>query len=290
VKPREALAARSDKDVRYGAMRRAAISNTVPVPISPELVLVDPELRRKVLSQLLEDLLLDALPEPGPLSSQVELAPRPIEPPAPEPLARPVAPKPLAEVLQRPGQAAPKRRKRRLVPALLPVSVALNVILIALSVSDARVAQTTPSPPRANGPTAPNQVTPTTPATEPRATKTQQRARTTGPAATERVRKAKRRALQRAARARELRGRVEQKVLNTVIQSPAGKLPRALIDSRTGLAKNNLQAVCRSSGGGGFLCVVQPAQHRPGEGLYAAYKPGKNGKGTFAWYSYRSGT
>ena len=89
---------------------------------------------------------------------------------------------------------------------------------------------------------------------------------------------------------RETRGKVEQKVLNLVIQSPAGKLPRALIDPKTGLAKNNLQAVCRSSSGGGFLCLVRPVQHRTGEGLYAAYKPSKNGKGTFKWYSYRSGT
>jgi hypothetical protein len=284
VKPLEVLAARSDKDVRYGAMRRPAISDIVPESISPELVLVDLELRRRVLAQQLEELLLEALPEPAPRPSQTEPPPSPVE--RAEPLPQSAAPMPLSQVLHRPGQVAPKpRRKRRLAPALLPVSLAVNVIVIALSVSDARIARTSPSSPLAIDPPTPRQLAP--PMTKRPMKKAQ---RPAANAQTRTVRKSKPGAQRRSATVRETRGKVEQKVLNTVIQSPAGRLPRALIDPRTGLAKNNLQAVCRSSSGGGFLCLVRPVQHRTGEGLYAAYKPSKNGKGTFKWYSYRSGT
>jgi hypothetical protein len=285
VKPHEVLAARSDKDVRYGAMRRPAISDIVPEPISPELVLVDLELRRKLLAQQLEEFLLEALPEPAPRASQTEPAPSPVE--RAEPLPQSAAPMPLSQVLHRPGQVAPKpRRKRRLAPALLPVSLAVNVIVIALSVSDARIARTSPSSPLAIDPPAPRELAPPTTKSPP-AKKAQRPAASAKRRAT---RKSKPGASKRAVTVRETRGKVEQKVLNLVIQSPAGKLPRALIDPKTGLAKNNLQAVCRSSSGGGFLCLVRPVQHRTGEGLYAAYKPSKNGKGTFKWYSYRRGT
>jgi hypothetical protein len=186
-------------------------------------------------------------------------------------------------VLHRPGQVAPKRRKRRLAPALLPVSLALNVILIALSVSDARIARTSPSSPLAIDPPAPNQPVPTTPATKPPATKKAQRPAATPP-------KAKPAVPRRSAAARETRGEVEQKVLNTVIQSPTGKLPRALIESSTGLAKNGLQAYCRrETRPPSFLCVVRPARHKPREGLYVRYRLTPKGSSAFTWYPYKSG-
>jgi hypothetical protein len=254
-------------------------------PISPELVLVDPELRRKVLAQLLEDVLLEALPESAPRPSQVEPAPKPVDPA--EPLTRPAAPMPLSQVLHRPGQVAPKRRRRRrLAPALLPVSLAVNVIVIALSVSDARIARTSPSSPLAIDPPVPSQLSP--PTTKP-PTKEAQR-----PAATAQTRtapKPKPGAQKRSATVRETRGKVEQKVLNTVIQSPAGKLPRPLIDSRTGLAKNGLQAHCRREASApSFWCVVRAVRHKPGEGLYVRYRLNRTGKsGAFTWYPYRNG-
>ena len=80
------------------------------------------------------------------------------------------------------------------------------------------------------------------------------------------------------------RSRIEQELLRLVIQSPAAHLPPALIDSRTGLALNNLQAVCHSGAKGGYLCIVRPALHKPGEGLYVRYGP--NG---FIWSSYHRG-
>jgi hypothetical protein len=80
------------------------------------------------------------------------------------------------------------------------------------------------------------------------------------------------------------RSQLEQELLRLVVQSPSAHLPRALIDPRTGLALNNLQAVCRSGAKGGYLCIVRPALHKPGEGLYVRY--GANG---FTWSSYRRG-
>src|SRR5437588_268353 len=81
---------------------------------------------------------------------------------------------------------------------------------------------------------------------------------------------------------------VEQRILALVVQSPTGKLPPTLVDQRTGLAKNNLQAVCNSAPPSSFLCLVRPARHRPGEGLYVLYRPSRDGRASIAWYPYRS--
>jgi hypothetical protein len=283
VKPSEGLGARSDKDVRYGPTRRSAISDIVQKSISPELVLVDSELRSRLLAQQLEELLLEALPDSGLRPVRTEPAPSLFEPA--EPLPRRVAPMPLSVALQRSGESGARpRRKRRLSPALLSVSLAVNVIVIALSVSDARIAQTSPSSPLAIHPPAPDQLAPTR-------TRSPSTTKALRPSAgvTPTTRKSKRGAPKGAAAARVTRGKVEQKVLNTVIQSPSEKLPRALIDSRTGLAKNGLQAFCHPQGSRSFLCVVQPARHKPGEGLYVRYYPTRKGKRAFTWYQYRRG-
>ena len=80
------------------------------------------------------------------------------------------------------------------------------------------------------------------------------------------------------------RSAIEQELLQLIVRSPTTRLPRALVDPRTGLAVNNLQTVCRASVRGTYLCLVRPSLHRPGEGLYVRYGP--NG---FSWYPYRSG-
>jgi hypothetical protein len=83
--------------------------------------------------------------------------------------------------------------------------------------------------------------------------------------------------------------KVERRVLSLVAVSESRRLPSTLIDPSTGLPKNNLQAVCRDSRSGSQLCVVRPAQHHPGEGLYVRYTPSADGAGHFTWYSYRTG-
>jgi hypothetical protein len=253
-------------------------------PISPELILVDPELRRALQAQALEraQLRLVVSPEPtrraqapdraavafseSPWQAQPAAAPAPVSLPLPE--AEPRPPRVLAGP------------RRYLVRAILPISLVLNAILITLAVSDATVSP----PPTAGGPslsrTAPdnNKQTPS-----PAAKAKRQSTQTPATAATERKPTAPRLG------ARD--PRLERKLLNLVVQAPAGKLPRALIDSKTGLAKNNLHAVCRRSGRSrSFLCVVQPTHHKPGEGLYVRYRSNRKGTGgSFTSYQYRGG-
>jgi hypothetical protein len=255
-------------------------------PISPELVLVDPELRRALQAEALEraPLRLVVSPEPprpaqAPDRAAVALPESPTQA-QPAALPAPVS-LPLPDAELRRARRVLAGPRRYLVRTVLPISLVLNAILITLAVSDASVS---PQPTAAGpsiSPTAPgnNGETPTAAA------------------------KAKRRSTQsRGAPAVNERGpttallgardpRLERKLLNLIVQAPAGKLPRVLINAETGLAKNNLQAVCRSeTGGRTFLCVVQPAKHNPGEGMYARYRPDRKGTGgTFSWYSYRKG-
>jgi hypothetical protein len=238
-------------------------------PISPELVLVDPELRRALQARASER---------PPLQVVADAELRLLKPaPAPEPVALPklalptagrwpiAAPQPLPETPQ-PRRGALAWTRRRVVPVVLPISLALNAILIAFAVSDARVAsEPSPAPPALDA-TAPGNGG-------------QKQAK---PAGTNRP-------ADQSPKPRN--GALERKLLNLVVQAPAGKLPRALIDSKTGLAKNGLQAVCRRENGlRSFLCVVQPPKHKAGEGLYVRYRLNRKGNGgTFTWYRYRNG-
>jgi hypothetical protein len=88
----------------------------------------------------------------------------------------------------------------------------------------------------------------------------------------------------------ETRATVERKILALVVQSPAGKLPPGLIDRQTGLAKNNLQAICRRvSNSRSFSCVVRSAV-RPSDGrVYVSYRPTHDGRGRFTWSRHGSG-
>jgi hypothetical protein len=84
-------------------------------------------------------------------------------------------------------------------------------------------------------------------------------------------------------------GAIEQQLLSLVAASERRRLPSAMVDPATGLPKNNLQAVCRNARSGSQLCVVRPAQHQPGEGLYVRFTSSPDGAGRFTWYSYRTG-
>jgi hypothetical protein len=244
-------------------------------PISPELVLVDPELRRELQARALQGLRLQAIAELRPSPQIAEPAPKPAELEEVRPARQPVAAVALPEPPRHDGQPSSKPRRRRLVPALLSVSLAVNAIVIALSVSDARIAQTSPTPPLAIDTTTSKKLAPTVPVTKPPSSKKRTGAKKPAP---------------RPAVAHETRRAVEQKVLNLVIQSPAGKLPGRLINSTTGLAKNGLQALCRrSSDSRSFLCVIQPRRHKAGEGLYVRYRPARKGPSAFTWYPYQSG-
>jgi hypothetical protein len=236
-------------------------------PISPELVLVDPELARAARARLPEIPPRAAPATPRAAPATVETDTSVVEP----------SPPALAEETRRQLPATPVREPRHtsLSRVLLLISVFVNIVFISLAVSDARVDQpssTSSVPLRRAIP----QEAPGVPPTTSRRASPQSRTKPANDG--------------RADVTRETTGAVERKVLGVVVQSPAGKLPPALIDQQTGLAKNNLQAVCRRSGDPNtFLCIIRRAQHKPNEGLYLRYRQGRGGRGVFTWYPYRTG-
>jgi hypothetical protein len=252
-------------------------------PISPELVLVDPELRRALQAEALERAPLRLVtPEPSWWPRVPERSPvAPSELPSQAQRTVPaLVPLPLAEGEPPPARRALDRPRRYLVRAVLPISLVLNAILITLAVSDATVS---PQPTAAvPGPSAAapddGKQTPSLSAKAKRHS-----TQTPGAAVTERRSTAPRLG------ARD--PRLERKLLNLIVEAPAGKLPRVLIDAKTGLARNNLHAVCRRSGETrSFLCLVQPVHHKPGEGLYVRYRSNRKGTaGRFFSYHYRAG-
>jgi hypothetical protein len=157
---------------------------------------------------------------------------------------------------------------------ILPISLALNAILIALAVSDATVSPQASPPAPVLDATAPGNTAQES-APSPKSGQGSSSGLRGGAA---------------SGVTSPRSGALERKVLNLIVQAPAGKLPGALIDSKTGLAKNGLQAVCRRKSARSFLCVVQPAQHKLGEGAYVRYRLNQSGSGgKFAWYAYRNG-
>jgi hypothetical protein len=238
-------------------------------PISPELVLVDPELARVARARL---------PEIPPRSAPavVEASASLVEP-SPPATAEEVRP-------QLPSPSVREPRHKGLSPALLLISVFVNVVLISLAISDSHLDQpsSTSSVPVTKA--IPREA-PVPPTTSPGRSRTPERP-AAGASAQSRKKPTKG---GRAEALRETTGAIERKLLAIVVQSPAGKLPPSLIDENTGLAKNGLQAVCRQSAGRSFACVVRPTQHKPGEGSYVRYRPGRKGGGVFTWSPYRSG-
>jgi hypothetical protein len=256
----------------FPAIVGAASEPAIPEPTSPELVLIDPELRRAFLAQeSLAQVLLQVVPD---------LEPSPPTPPVSTTEREPVAlPKILwssdgrAPALAALPLEAPAPRRRNAVRVILPISLAVNAILIAVVVSDATVStQVSPPAPILDATVPGNTQESASPL------KSGQRSSSGSRAGTA------------SGRTSPRNGALERKLLNLVVQAPAGKLPPALIDSKTGLAKNGLQAVCRRKSPRSFLCVIQPPRHKPGEGLYASYRVNRKGDGgTFHWYPYRSG-
>jgi hypothetical protein len=264
-------------------------------PISPELVLIDPQLRRVLQAQVLEraPLQLVVLPEPSRLARAPERATVALSglPRVPERAAIPApVPLPVSEAEPRGARRVLAWPQRYLVRAILPISLVLNAILISLAVSDATVAPDSTAVPPAPGAAAPEnrkQTTSVSAKAKRQPTRTRRAAAAPKPSAVPSGGAARRTAPRLGARD----PRLERKLLNLIVQAPSGKLPRVLIDAKTGLAKNNLQAVCRRSGRSrSFLCVVKPAHHKPGEGLYVRYRSNRKGTGgRFTSYRYRAG-
>jgi hypothetical protein len=266
--------------------------------ISPELVLVDPELARLERARPIE--------QPPPVRAP-DLVGRDPEPVPRQPLPRHMPP---------PGSRARAARSRSVtrfaLVALLIISLMASGVLVALKLprergerrilvlpeavsktphDHARAASnstiTSRQPGSSTGPRTQNATTkpqrPPSPVT-PRAAATPNKHRTAT------TRKRGNEAVARLKLPIETRAIVERKVLALVVQSPVGKLPPTLIDRQTGLAKNNLQAVCkRTSNSRSFRCVVESAVKPPSGRVYVSYRPTRNGRGRFTWSPDRSG-
>jgi hypothetical protein len=226
-------------------------SGVLPEPVSPELVLVDPELARRERARLEEKAYLQEVLDVAALRRALE-----VQPPPPDETKQP-----------RPGRRdIATFSRRRLVPAVLLCSLLANGYLVADVVARrgeqatqvaVRMVTLTASPretttsPTASGGTGQGRTQPTTTISRSLAT---------------------------------AKGEVERKVVSLILAAPANKLPRDFVDPTTGLVKNNVQVVCRKKQSRSFLCAVRLASETTHKPLYVRYRINTNGKGLFTWY------
>jgi hypothetical protein len=214
-------------------------------PISPELVLVDPELARVERGRLVERAWLDSL---------VDVAP------AAPPAAEAVEPASEPDSRRRAWQDAIRRPLARVVLTVLMISFFAGGVLAGVRVGGQG---SHASPPPTSLALQAATLGPGFP----------------GPSAT--------RASTPAARLAETKAAIERTILSLVLQAPSGKLPPELIDRTTGLARDNLQAIChRLKAPQSFLCVVRLQGTAPNEGLYVRYRLGRGRRGSLTWYPY----
>lgn len=220
-----------------------AADATLHEPISPELVLVDPALRKEALAQLEVAPPLDRPPPRAP----IELPDAPVAP-APPPPAPPDT------------HAGRRRALTRLAPAIIPFTLAFGVV-VAMAGSELRTdSPSLVAPARTSVPRTPDHAKPRSAPAPPKVVQ---------PLASKRT--------------------VERQVLLQAVQAPRGKLPQALIDQRTGLAKNGLEARCQPSGGRSYTCLVGPAGHVRTKGVRVRYRTDARGRAVFTWYKARAG-
>jgi len=76
---------------------------------------------------------------------------------------------------------------------------------------------------------------------------------------------------------------LERRIFALIVRAPRAKLPLDLIDPTTGLPKNNLQVIChRARVPRSFLCVARLAGDGVGR-LLVRYRAARGGGGAFTW-------
>jgi hypothetical protein len=231
------------------------------VEISPELVLVDPELAKIARLRLAEEAAAR-----DSVASGTREVPRPA-------LSVPVdAPVPAPASVSRVDRVTLVARAavERITPTLLFISLLVNLFLAGMLLaekSNAPTLETEPQAMTALPPTNSEKQRPLPPKSE--------KQRPLPP------KSEKQRALPQ-------KGAAERDVLRLAQRrAAAGRAPQ-LVDATTGLLRNNVQAVCRSGGSTAFLCVVHPPHRPSGEGLYLRYRPRKDGRpAVITWLGYR---
>jgi hypothetical protein len=227
-----------------------------PEPVSPELVLVDPELAERERARLVEKARLTSYIEvesAGP-PSVVDI----------ETLRRAVADDVSywdeEQVTSRPRIPLGELARRKLLPAALMFSLLANGFLAADLIVRTDGRQAAAVVPAAERPANVSQVqSVAATAAAPRTVSTPQKTL------------------------------VEQRLVALILRAPPHKLPHAFVDPATGLVKNNVRVVCRAARAGSYLCVVQLPAGGPSGGLVVRYRRARGGKGVFTWYGYRRG-
>ena len=229
----------ADRQASPRAARFAA--GVQPEPVSPELVLIDPELARRERARLEEKAYLKSVLDVAALRRAVESQP-------------PV----VAETVRRGAQwrDATTFAKRRLVPAALLCSLAANGFLVEHLVARAGSQEAAP--------------------VAVRMTTLAESAPTVPPVA----------AVSTAVL--DTKAAVERKVVTLILSAPPRKLPRAFIDSTTGLVRNNVQVVCsKKQHKRSFVCAIRLPSDSASKALYVRYRTDKYGHAAFKWYGYR---
>jgi hypothetical protein len=245
-----------------------------PEPVSPELVLIDPELARRERARLEEKAYLRSVLDVPALRRAVEIQPAPDE-----------------EAVRDPRWlTATTFARRRVVQAALLSSLLVNGFFVADLVTRKGDAATQ---------VAVRMVTLTEVQPTSSAISTVPAGKQEGSSASEISTTASSPFLgstgeQKAPRAKTsathllAKSIVERKVVSLILTAPARKLPRNFIDGSTGLVKNNVQVVCRKRKHAAFLCAVRLPSQSTSKALYVRYSAGKSGRGEFRWYGYKN--
>jgi len=244
-----------------------------PEPVSPELVLIDPELARRERARLEEKAYLRSVLDVPALRRAVEVRPPPDE-----------------EAVRDPRWlGATTFARRRVVQAALLSSLLVNGFFVADLVTRDGDAATQ---------VAVRMVTVTEAASTSSAVSTMPTGTQKGSSSSEvsttatspslvSTGKLKAPPAKTAATLLPAKSVVERKVVFLVLAAPARKLPGGFIDPTTGLVKNNLQVVCRKKEHAAFLCAVRLPSESTSKALYVRYSTGKDGRGEFRWYGYK---
>ena len=231
--------------------------------ISPELVLVDPELARVERARLVERARVAAIVDAEALRLAVERA------------IRSEADEESRVEREEVSRRAP-RYLRLALEGLLLVSLLASGVVLAVFVSSnwdrgtSRAAFVTPTAPTAALSTSALSDVPSRSAVASSSRSQGRRAAAAEPPPP----------LGRA----PTEAALERRIFALIFSAPRARLPEDLIDPATGLAKNNLQVVChRARASRSLLCVVRLAAQSDGRELLVGYRPVKGGGGVFTW-------
>jgi hypothetical protein len=224
-----------------------------PEPVSPELVLIDPELARRERARLEEKAYLQEVLDVVALRRAVDAG----SPPDEETRRRRPGWRDIATV-----------SRQRVLPAALLCSLLANGLLVADLVARkgdeaTQVAVRMVTLTASTSTTA--QPTSVVPAEKPKS-----KSRRVPP--TKAISKA------------PTKASVEQRVVSLILSAPRRKLPRDFVDPTTGLVKNNVQVICEQREHQSFLCAVRLPSESANKPLYVRYRTRENGKGVFTWY------